>query len=40
MQALEKYRLRKGLEVFVVPEFAQKHLGFDPAKLQHDMEQK
>ena len=38
MQALEKHRLRKGLDVFVVPEFAQKYLGFDPAQLQQAME--
>ena len=38
MQALEEYRLRKGLDVFVVPRFAQDVLGFDPAQLQQDME--
>ena len=38
MQALEEYRLRKGLDVWVVPQFAQKYLGFDPAQLQQDME--
>ena len=38
MQALEKHRLQAGLDVFVVPEFAQKYLGFDPAQLQQAME--
>ena len=38
MQALEEYRLRKGLDVWVVPEFAQKYLAFDPAQLQQAME--
>ena len=27
MEALEPYRVRAGLDFFVVPEFAQKHLG-------------
>ena len=38
MQALEKHRLQAGLDVFVVPEFAQKYLCFDPAQLQQAME--
>ena len=38
LRELERYRVRKDLDVFVIPRFAQDVLGFDPAKLQHDLE--
>ena len=36
--SLEKYRVRSDLDIWVIPKFAQEVLGFDPAKLQADLE--
>ncbi len=33
LSKLEPYRVREGLDVWVVPNFAQKVLDFDPAAL-------
>ena len=35
---LEAHRVRKGLDIFVVPRFAQDVLGADPAALQQSLE--
>ena len=36
----EHYRARPGLDIWVVPRFAQSILGFDPAELQSALETK
>ena len=34
----EAYRVREGMDLFVIPQFAQDVLGFDPAALQESLE--
>ncbi len=36
---LEAYRVKPGLDIWVVPNFAQDHLGFDPAELQRALQE-
>jgi hypothetical protein len=36
--ALEEFRVADGLDVWVVPDFAQSVLGFDPAAVQAALE--
>ena len=36
--ALEQYRVRSGLDIFVVPNFAQTTLGIDPSAIQRSLE--
>ena len=38
LSKLEPHRVRAGLDVFVIPDFAQNKLGFDPAALQQSLE--
>ena len=40
LSELESFRVRSGLDVFIIPDFAQKWLSFDPAVLQRDLESK
>ena len=35
---MDEYRVRSDLDIWVIPKFAQEILGFDPSKLQTDLE--
>ena len=35
---MDEYRVRSDLDTWVIPNFAQEVLGFDPSKLQTDLE--
>ena len=38
MNSLDEYRIRQGLDIFIVPDFAQNILKCDPRQIQHELE--